>query len=174
MTFPSSTDLTRRAWLRRGGAGLLAATTLPAIAAEPCVVVYPRERYEQYLTLFNANDPRYADFYHEDVVLELGASTIRGRQGILDFYANVKRHIRESLQLTDYIADAKGIAAEVPTEFVCFNDWPDSFWNRPLKRGEVLRIVSFAFYRIVDGRFAHIKSARYRLINDWQLEELTA
>ncbi|MCC6203067.1 MAG: nuclear transport factor 2 family protein [Gammaproteobacteria bacterium] len=174
MTLSASPDLTRRALLRRSGTGLLAATALPAVAAEPCVVVYPRARYQRYLTLFNANDPGYADFYHEDVVLELGTSVIRGRQGILDFYTNVKRHIRESLQLTDYIADANGIAAEVPTEFVCFNDWPDSFWNRPLKRGEVLRLVSFAFYRVIDGRFAHIKSARYRLLNDWRMESPTA
>ena len=170
MTSSTETSVTRRTMLRGAGASLLAvAATAPVIGAEPCGA-YPRDRYERYLALFNANDPGYADFYHEDVVLELGTSTIRGRQGILDFYTNVKRHIRESLQLTDYIADANGIAAEVPTEFVCYNDWPDSFWNRPLHRGEVMRVISFAFYRVVDGRFAHIKSARYRLLNDWQQE----
>lgn len=170
MTIPTETSTTRRAVLRRAAASLLVAgAASPVIGAEPCGA-YPRDRYERYLALFNANDPGYADFYHEDVVLELGTSTIRGRQGILDFYTNVKRHIRESLQLTDYIADANGIAAEVPTEFVCYNDWPDSFWGRPLRRGEIMRIISFAFYRVVDGRFAHIKSARYRLLNDWQQE----
>lgn len=163
-------NLPRRELMRLGLTGLLAASTAPIHAApEPCEA-FPRARFERYLALFNANDPGYADYYRDDVMLELGTSTIQGRQGILDFYRDVKTHIRESLQLTDFISDANGIAAEVPTEFVCFNDWEDSFWGRPLKRGEVMRVISFAHYRVVNEQFAHIKSARYRLINDWQQE----
>ena len=129
-----------------------------------------RERFEQYITLFNNNDPRFIEFYHDDVILELGTDTIRTPQGIADFYANVKTYIRESLQVTQYISDANGIAVELPSEFGCYRDWPDSFWGRPIRKGEVLRIISFVLYRVEEGKFRHIKSARYRLINDWRQE----
>ena len=129
-----------------------------------------REQFEEYIGLFNQNAPGFIRFYHDDVVLELGDAVIRTPQGIADFYNNVKRHIRESLQIGQFIADADGIAVELPSEFGCFRDWPDSFWGRPIKQGEVLRIVSFVLYRVEDGRFKHIRSARYKLVNDWRQE----
>lgn len=132
-----------------------------------------RENFERYITLFNNNDPAFIDFYHDDVTLELGTSIIRAPRGIADFYSDVKRYIKETLQVTQYIADADGIAVELPSEFGCFRDWPDSFWGRPIRKGEVLRIISFVLYRIEDGKFRHIKSARYRLINDWRQEGFT-
>jgi hypothetical protein len=33
-----------------------------------------------------------------------------------------------------------------------------------MKKGDALRIVSFVHYTIRDGKFAHIKSARFRTI----------
>lgn len=129
-----------------------------------------REQFEEYITLFNNDDPGFARFYHDDVILELGNALIRTPQGITDFYSNVKQYIRESLQIGQFIADAGGIAVELPSEFGCYRDWPDSFWGRPVKKGEVLRIISFVLYRVADGKFTHIRSARYRLINDWRQE----
>ena len=142
----------------------------PSSPAGPATAGMSRERFQEYITLFNNNDPRFIEFYHDDVTLELGATAIRTPQGIADFYSNVKQYIRESLQVTQYISDANGIAVELPTEFACIRDWPDSFWGRPIRKGEVLRIISFVLYRVEEGKFRHIKSARYRLINDWQQE----
>jgi len=142
-------------------------------ATEPACGGMSRERFEEYITLFNNNDPGFIQFYHDDVVLELGATSIHTPQGIADFYKNVKTYIRESLQISQFIADANGIAVELPSEFGCFKDWDDSFWGRPIKQGEVLRIISFVLYRVEDGKFTHIKSARYKMINDWQQEGFT-
>ena len=129
-----------------------------------------REQFERYIDLFNNNDPRFTEYYHDDVVLELGANTIKTSQGIADFYQQVKIHIRESIKITQFIADADGVAVELPTQFTCIRDWEDSFWGRPIKKGEVLRIISFVHYQLRDGKFAHIKSARYKIVNDWQNE----
>lgn len=129
-----------------------------------------REQFEEYITLFNNNDPDFIKFYHDDVVLELGGTEIRTPQGIADFYSNVKSHIRESLEITQFISDTNGIAVELPSEFGCFRDWEDSFWGRPIRKGEVLRIISFVLYRVEDGKFRHIRSARYKLVNDWRQE----
>jgi hypothetical protein len=165
-----------------GAAAGLAALALPGCggstppAAEPAAPAtaagMPRERYMQYVGWFNANDPRFIEFYHPDVVLELGAATITGDTAIRDFYAEVKAHIHEKVEVSHYIADATGIAAELPTEFRVYKDWPEpNYFRRPLKAGEVFRTISFGLYWVQDGKFRHIKAARYKLVNDWQMED---
>lgn len=129
-----------------------------------------RADYDEYLELFNANDPSFIKFYHPDVVLELGSSEIRGAEGIKDFYANVKKYIKERVDVTTYITDGSQLAVEIPTTFEVIADWEDSFWGVPLKKGQVLRIVSWGIYDIEDGKFKRIRTARYRMINDWQYE----
>lgn len=144
----------------------------PAAAAPAPAAGMSRERYMQYVDWFNANDPRFIEYYHPDVVLELGAATITGDTAIRDFYAQVKAHINEKVEVSHYIADATGIAAELPTEFRVYKDWPEpNYFRRPLKAGEVFRTISFGLYWVQDGKFRHIKAARYKLVNDWQMED---
>jgi len=157
--------LTSGAGIALGGAAIAAAG-----AAAPGKVV-SRERYLQYVQWFNANDPRFLDFYHPDVVLELGNATLRGATAIRDFYAQVKAHIHEKVEVTHYIADGTGIGAELPTEFRVYKDWPEpNYFKRALKAGEVFRVISFGLYWIDNGLFRQIKAARYKLVNDWQME----
>jgi hypothetical protein len=130
-----------------------------------------KESYLQYVQWFNDNDPRFIEFYHPDVVLELGNSTITGARAILDFYSEVKAHIKETVTVTHFVSDATGVATEIPTEFRVYKDWPEpNYFRRPLKVGEVFRVISFGLYWMEDGKFRHIKAARYKLVNDWQLE----
>ena len=104
----------------------------------------PLARYLEYVNWFNNGDPRYLDFYHPDVVLELGNATING---------------------------ATGIAAELPSEFKVYKDWADpNYFRRALKAGEVFRIISLGMYQVENGKFRHIKAARYKLVNDWKME----
>ena len=44
----------------------------------------PLARYLQYVNWFNEGDPRYLEFYHPDVVLELGNATINGAFPAMD------------------------------------------------------------------------------------------
>jgi hypothetical protein len=129
-----------------------------------------RDEYRRYLELFNANDPRFIEYYHPDVIFELGATTMQGATTIRDFYANVKQYIKEQVDLTVFVADEHTVAVEIPTRFECIRDWQDSFWGVPLKQGQVMRIISWGFYTLAGGKFTHIKSARYKLIHDWQPE----
>jgi SnoaL-like domain len=163
-----------------GALGLLAAqTSLAADSARPAAAAdnmprtggMARNRYLQYVNWFNEGDPRYLDFYHPDVVLELGNATINGANGIRDFYKEVHAHIHEKVEVTHYVADATGIAVELPSEFKVYKDWPlDNYFHRPLKAGEVFRIISLGMYEIDNGKFRHIKTARYKLVNDWRME----
>lgn len=153
----------------KAGAGLALASV--AVQAQPAVSgAITRAEYQRYVDLFNANDPAFIEYYHPDVVLELGASEIRGDTGIRDFYANVKKYIKEQVDVTVFVADENTIAVEIPTRFECIADWDASFWGVPLKKGQVMRIISFGFYTVADRKFKHIKSARYKMIHDWQME----
>ena len=146
---------------------LLLSMPVAAFSAEAGMT---REAYNEYLELFNANDPTFIKFYHPDVVLELGTSQIVGAEGIRDFYANVKQYIKERVDVTTFITDGNQLAVEIPTTFEVKKDWDDSFWGVPLKKGQVMRIISWGFYDIEDGKFKRIRTARYRMVNDWQME----
>jgi hypothetical protein len=161
----------KREFLKAGaGFGLVSVAT-PVLAAASNRI--SREEYQDYVDRFNNNDMSFIDYYHPDVVLELGASEIVGNTGIRDFYANVKKYIKETVTVNQFISDEGGIAVEIPTTFECIADWQDSFWGVPLKKGQVMRIISFGFYQVEDRKFRRVKAARYKMINDWQMEPVT-
>lgn len=155
----------------QAGAGLALASVAAQGNAAAASGALTREEYQTYVDLFNANDPRFIEYYHPDVVLELPSSEIHGDTGIRDFYANVKKYIKEHVDVTMFVADEHTIAVEIPTRFECIEDWNESFWGVPLKKGQVMRIISFGFYQVEDRKFKHIKSARYKMVHDWQYEQ---
>jgi ketosteroid isomerase-like protein len=121
-----------------------------------------RDQYADYIAAFNRDDfDGFAKFYADDVVLELPARTLRGRDAILAFYREVKKRMRETLKIGQLVIDEEGLAVEADTEFYCKEDWPD-FIVKPMKKGESIRSVSFILYKIRDGKFAHIRSARFK------------
>jgi len=163
--------LDRRDFLACGATTALIGLAAQSVAAAAPPGGMPRERYMQYVNWFNANDPRFLDFYHPNVVLELGNATLEGSKAIKNFYADVKAHIHEKVEVSHYIADATGIAVELPTEFKVYKDWAEpNYFKRPLKAGEVFRVVSFGLYWVDNGLFRRIKTARYKLITDWKME----
>ena len=175
-----STD--RRRFLTTAPAG--AAGLVGLLAAAPAILTgkapgddqarnggMPLASYLQYVNWFNQGDPRYLEYYHPNVVLELGNATINGATGIRDFYKEVHAHIHEKVEVTHYVADATGIAAELPSEFKVYKDWAEpNYFRRALKAGEVFRIISLGMYQVENGKFRHIKAARYKLINEWRME----
>jgi hypothetical protein len=168
-------DVSRRRILTAGtttALGLAAGAALaPTVArADAACGGLSRAEFMEYVQLFNANDPSFIRFYHDDVVLELGATSIKTAKGIRDFYAEVKAHIKEKVEVTHFVSDATGIAAELPTEFRVFKDWENGFFQRPLKAGEVMRTISFGLYNVQDRKFKHIKAARYKQLHDWRME----
>jgi hypothetical protein len=151
-------------------AGVVTAAARPAAAANACGGL-TREEFLEYVTLFNANDPRFIQFYHDDVVFELNnATVIKGPQAIREFYGPVKEKIHEKVEVAAFVSDATGIAAELPTEFRVYKDWENGFFQRPLKAGQVMRTISFGFYEVKDRKFRHIRAVRYKQIHDWRME----
>lgn len=158
----------KRDFLKLGAGLALAGASAPLLAANSGPLT--REEYQVYLDLFNANDPRFIEFYHPEVEFELGGTQMKGNTTIRDFYANVKKYIKEEVTCTEYVADEHTVAVEIPTRFECIADWEDSFWGVPLQKGQVMRIITFGFYKVRDRKFAGIKTARYKIIHDWQFE----
>lgn len=119
--------------------------------------------FQAYIDCFNRGDfAGFSRFYADDVVLELGTKArLEGRQAIVAFYREVKGRVRESLRVDNLIMDDTGIAAELDTRFLALEDWPD-FIAGPLRQGDSLHIVSLVHYRLEEGLFSHIKSARYK------------
>jgi SnoaL-like domain len=120
-----------------------------------------KQLYAEYIAAFNRDDfEGFSKYYADDVVLQLGKrKTIHGRQGIIDFYREVKARIRETLVINAMVADEEGLAVEVATEFYALEDWPD-FIAGAIRKGESIHIVSWAFYTIVNGKFQTIRSTR--------------
>jgi hypothetical protein len=120
-----------------------------------------KQLYAEYIAAFNRDDfEGFSKYYADDVVLNLGnRKTIHGRQGIIDFYREVKSRIRETLVVRNIVADQDGLAVEVATEFYALEDWPD-FIAGAIRKGQSIHIVSWAFYTIVNGKFQTIRSTR--------------
>jgi hypothetical protein len=153
--------------------GVVASAARPSIsvAATPSCGGLSREEFLEYVALFNANDPRFIRYYHDDVVFELGTTVIKGAAAIRDFYVPVKAHIHEKVEVAQFISDATGIAAELPTEFRVYKDWENGFFQRPLKAGEVMRTISFGLYEVKDRKFRRIRATRYKQVHDWRMEQ---
>lgn len=121
-----------------------------------------REDFETYIAAFNASDfDGFSKYYAEDVEFILGdRKKIRGRQAIVDFYRGVKEHIVEKLEIVDLLVAPDGFAMHSRTAFETIKDWPDfELW--PTKKGDIRRVESIILYRVEDGRFKSIKSARF-------------
>ena len=165
-----SAGVSRRGILTGGvvlAAGMAAGTARSANACGG----FTREEFMEYVTLFNANDPSFIKFYHDDVVFELNTTTvIKGATAVREFYVPVKAHIHEKVEVAAFVSDATGIAAELPTEFRVYKDWENGFFQRPLKAGEVMRTISFGFYEVKDRKFRRIRAVRYKQIHDWRME----
>lgn len=124
-----------------------------------------RAEFESYLQAFNNDDfDEFSKFYAEDVEFNLGdRKQIIGRQGIVDFYREVKQHIKEELTIIDLIITPDAIALHNGTVFTTIKDWPDfELW--PTMKGDVRKLESINIYRVKDGKFTNIKSARYKLL----------
>ena len=122
-----------------------------------------REQFFDYIDAFMRQDfEGFSKHYAEDVHFSLagGAKVMRGRQAIVDFYKTVFERIREHLEISYLVVDEGGIAAEIKTEFVALEDWPD-FMVRPLRKGESARTISFVHYTLKDGLFSEIRTVRY-------------
>lgn len=119
-----------------------------------------RQAFMDYTRAFsNAEFDKFSQYYTEDVRCQIGAITLHGRQGIVDFYREMFKTVRENLTLHNLIADENGLAADITSQFTAIEDAPN-FVIAPLEKGEFIRGRVFVYYTLRDGRIAEIRVAR--------------
>ncbi len=119
-----------------------------------------RQAFLEYTKAFsNAQFERFSAYYTDDVVCELAALTLRGKDGIVGFYREMFKTVRESLTLHRLTADDDGLAADITAQFTAIEDAPE-FVVAPLKKGEFIRGRVFVHYELRDGKIAYIRVAR--------------
>lgn len=129
-----------------------------------------REQYEKYVSLYNANDPAFAEFYNDDVVMET-VPPLEGPQAILDFSADLRSYVSEHMTVEFFVSDETGAAAQVVGEFTCHRDMPISalggLFGKAVKQGQVLRQRGILLYGVRDGKFSFIRAAPPMILQDW-------
>ena len=123
----------------------------------------PEARFRAYLQAFNAGDwTALRDFYAPDVRLVIGNGTeLIGRETILDFYAEVTRRTRRTIEIVQCFASGSTLAAEIESEFLALEDVPD-FASQPLARGDRYYLNSFVFYDFAGDQYTRIRAATFQ------------
>lgn len=163
---------TRRTFLTAASAGFAAA--IPASArSQSCVVPFDQARYQKYIDLYCAFDPAFMQFYAEDVVMTLGPNRLKGRQAVYDYFTPLRYNIKETIDVTFFVADASRMAVQVNGGFICTGDINDTkLWGRPLKKGEARRIQGVLLYTVdKSGKIKTIGGPPPEVIHDWQIEK---
>ena len=156
--------------LLSGAGGLTAAACTQTQAAETACSSVPsaggitEADFRSYIDAFNRSDfDSFSKFYADDVEFEGRGRHFRNRDEVLTFYREVKSKMRETITVKTVVVGETDLMAEIETELVAFVDWPE-FVTGPLKKDDVIVTQNFAWYEVKDGKFAHIRSARYRKI----------
>ncbi|EIZ79803.1 hypothetical protein WSK_1584 [Novosphingobium sp. Rr 2-17] len=151
----------------------LIASSLVAAAASPSLARAAERRtpldraaYDRYVTLFNAEDPRFTDLYADDVQFLMG---IKGKSGVLAFYGRQRPYVKETLEVEFFCSDAGGAAAEVRGTMRCYNDCSDpSIFGQPVKAGQVQVMHGYLLYLLdARGKIAVIKGSRPEVLQPW-------
>jgi hypothetical protein len=120
-----------------------------------------RQAYLEYARAFSDADfDRFSQYYTDDVVCVLNAGLVlEGKDGVVDFYREMFKTVRESLTLHRLIADEAGLAADITSQFTALEDAPN-FVVAPLRKGEFVRVPVFVHYELRDGKISRIKVGR--------------
>ena len=120
------------------------------------------ERYATYLSLFNAADPNYADYYDPDIVFHHDPmfGVLRGREAILAFYRRLRGQLDEHVTARTVVIDHEKqiMAAELSTKLVAKVDgikMPSGFLNK----GDMIVSEGTVYYALKDGRITEIRSS---------------
>jgi hypothetical protein len=117
--------------------------------------------FADYMACFLAGDfPGFSKYYADDLLFEGRGRHFVGPAAVVEFYRKVRTLLRETITVRAAYFGECGMAAELETELVAIQDWPD-FFGGPMKVGDVRRSLNFVFYVVRAGRFVHIRSANF-------------
>jgi ketosteroid isomerase-like protein len=119
-----------------------------------------------YFAAFNSNNfEGFSRYYADTLVFEGRGRHFKNRDEMVHFYRKVKSRIRETVTLKEVVVGVNEMAVEIETELIAFEDWLD-MPTGPMRKGDRIRSQNFVWYEIKDGKFVHIRSARYRRMEE--------
>ena len=131
-----------------------------------------RDQFLEYIEHFN--NKRYnavTSYFAPDVTVKYFTNwaspqtppcTLHGRQEFIDSYRFLHEHVREVLELRDFLVTGNLLAAELYTEFHCFKDHP-TFAFKPLKKGDVIIMTNWVIYNLEGGKMKRIRIGHFRM-----------
>jgi hypothetical protein len=129
-----------------------------------------RSEFDRYVALYNAANPAFTTFYHDDVVMET-VPPLTSAAAIRDFRHELQAYVTEHITVEYYVSDATGSAAQFLGEFSCIRDMPTTalsgLFRKAVKQGQVLRQRGIILYGVEEGRFKWIRAAPPVILQDW-------
>ena len=124
-----------------------------------------RPWFEAYLKAFNDADFNALGLYYDDDIEFYGQIfTGKGRESLLMYHRLLDTRLDEQTEARSFIGSPALCAVELRMTLHAREDWPD-FPTGPIAAGTSRSSSAFVFYDIRDGRFARIRSARFRRIS---------
>ncbi|TQL48400.1 SnoaL-like protein [Homoserinimonas aerilata] len=117
-----------------------------------------RERFDEYISRFNAeDDTTFDDFLAADVHVKNGTLEFTGIDGMKDHYRNkIWPDFVEQLTVPRFVSDDHGAAIQMHTLFTARHDREDSLFG-PVKKGETFEFDGVIMYEFdATGRFKDI------------------
>jgi ketosteroid isomerase-like protein len=119
------------------------------------------QTFTRYIDAFNRSDfDGFSHLYAPDIVFRGRGGTFASRDEVIAFYRDVKSRVRETLTLRGLVVGRRQWIADIVTELVALEDWPD-FPTGAMRRGETRRSENFIWYELQDGLFQRVRSARH-------------
>ncbi|HTY71628.1 MAG TPA: nuclear transport factor 2 family protein [Actinomycetes bacterium] len=118
-----------------------------------------RDRYDEYVRRFNAEDPTaFDDFLTDDMRMQNGTLVYHGVQGMKDHYARIWGTLKETLHVERFVSDEHTAAVQLWANFEALVDAEESLFG-PLRKGDQLDYRGIIMYRLRDGKFCDIRVA---------------
>jgi hypothetical protein len=129
-----------------------------------------RNEFNKYVSLYNAVDPGFTQFYHDDVVMET-VPPLTSAAAIGDFRRELQAYVVEHITVEYYVSDETGSAAQFLGEFSCVRDMPTTalsgLFGKAVKKGQVLKQRGIILYGVKNGKFKWIRAAPPIILQDW-------
>lgn len=129
-----------------------------------------RKEFDRYVSLYNAADPGFTQFYQDDVVMET-VPPLRSAAAIGDFRREFGAYVVEHITVEYFISDRNGAAAQFLGEFSCIRDMPvnalGGLFGKGVKKGQVLRQRGVILYGVKNGKFTFIRASPPIILQDW-------
>ena len=118
-----------------------------------------RERYDDYIQRFNAQDmTAFEDYLAPNMRMVNGTLEFHGVQGMKDHYAKIWKTFSEDLAVERFVSDEQTLAVQLWAHFTALRSDENSLFG-PVKLGETFDFRGLIMYQITDEKFSDIRVA---------------